>query len=287
MHDLQPGIYTIQLADTNLERCKAYTVELSGQDSKTVIGYPCHEGRNQQWEFATLGAEYSIRNVSNGSYLSIDFKNGLQELRPQVVALSYPVIWYVKLYEADDGVYRILSNSEYGFSMDIQADGLAPVFISKQQASADISQLWTLRRLRECECEHAPLSPSTVQLATHMSSINVTMTPTVKTVRGSIVFNTGDAFTAVFNIDGKQYIFVTTIGDSAYGPLFYSFTMVSLTYEHIGDLTGYYTFSATVDSNLSISATRGGHGWKIHGSLASAVAPATNMQKVQGTWFSA
>ncbi len=64
MHDLQPGIYTIQFAVTNPERRKAYTVELSGQDSKTIIGmnirhflypshqnsigYPCHEGKNQQ-----------------------------------------------------------------------------------------------------------------------------------------------------------------------------------------------------------------------------------------------
>ncbi|PBK65585.1 hypothetical protein ARMSODRAFT_1022041 [Armillaria solidipes] len=158
MHDLQPGIYTIQFAVTNPERRNTYTVELSGQDSRTIIGYPCHEGKNQQWEFATLGAGYSIRNVRNGSYMSIDFKETSQEFRPQVVASLFPAVFYVKLHEAADGVYRILSNSEYGFSMDIQAEGLAPVFLSKQRPNADSSGLWTLRRLRECE--DAPLSSS-------------------------------------------------------------------------------------------------------------------------------
>ncbi|KAK0191631.1 hypothetical protein F5146DRAFT_1049659, partial [Armillaria mellea] len=158
-------------------------------DSKTIIGYPCHEGKNQQG--------YSIRNVRNGTYMSINFKENSPELRPQVLHES-----------ADRGVQstlttvivRILSNSEYGFSMNIEAGGLAPIFLSKQHSNTDLSQLWTLQRLHECEA--APLSPPTVQLAMHMS--NVTIIPTtVKTVRGSVVSNTGDAFTAVFNIDGK------------------------------------------------------------------------------------
>ncbi|KAK0227040.1 hypothetical protein EDD85DRAFT_958283 [Armillaria nabsnona] len=284
MHDLQPGIYTIQLADANPERRKAYTVELSGQDSKTIIGYPCHEGNNQQWEFATLGAGYSIRNVRNGSYMSIDFKESFPEFRPQVVASPFPAVFYVKLHETDDGVYRILSNSEYGFSMNIEAEGLAPVFLSKQRSNANSSQLWTLQRLRECEA--SPLSSSAVQLATHMSNITI-MSPTVKTVRGSVVSNTGDAFTAVFNIDGKQHVFVATIGDGTHSPPFYSFTTVTLSYEHIGDLSGPYKFSVTVGSNLSISATKGGRGWKMHGSLASAVAPPARISNVEGTWFSA
>ncbi len=113
------------------------------------------------------------------------------------------------------------------------------------------------------------------------------MSPTVKTVRGSVVSNTGDAFTAVFNIDGKQHVFAATIGDGAHSLPFYSFTTVTLSYEHIGDLSGPYSFSVTVDSNLSIGATKGGHGWKMHGSLASAVAPPARISNVEGTWFSA
>ncbi|KAK0191632.1 hypothetical protein F5146DRAFT_1049676, partial [Armillaria mellea] len=143
--------------------------------------YPCHEGKNQQWEFATLGAGYSIRNVRNGTYMSIDFKENSAEYRPQVVASPFPAVFYVKLHESADGVYRILSNSEYGFSMNIEAGGLAPVFLSKQHSNTDLSHA----------CEAAPLSPSAVQLAMHMSNVTI-MPTTVKTVRGSVVSNTGE-----------------------------------------------------------------------------------------------
>ncbi|KAK0455691.1 uncharacterized protein EV420DRAFT_1552763 [Desarmillaria tabescens] len=104
MDDLKPGIYGIQLADPNLEKGNTH-VDLSGQDLRTIIGFSGHDGDNQRWEFATLGAGYSIRSVYNGTYLSIDFK-ALNERRPHIVASSFPVSWDVKLYDADNGLYR-------------------------------------------------------------------------------------------------------------------------------------------------------------------------------------
>ncbi|SJL01095.1 uncharacterized protein ARMOST_04411 [Armillaria ostoyae] len=152
MDDLKPGIYRIQLADPSLEKGNTH-VDLSGQDLRTIIGFPGHDGDNQRWEFATLGAGYSIRSVYNGSYLSIDFKT-LHEPRPHVVASSFPVSWDVKMYDAENGVYRIRwPDSEYVFSMGTQVDGLPPIFLSKQRSNADTSQLWCLR-----ECEGVPLS---------------------------------------------------------------------------------------------------------------------------------
>lgn len=149
---LKPGIYRIQLADPNPEKSDIH-IDLSGQDLRTIIGFSSHDGDNQRWEFATLGAGYSIRSVYNGSYLSIDFK-ALHDLRPHVVASSFPVSWDVKLYDADNGVYRIRwPNSEYVFSMDITAGDLPPVFLSKQRSNADSSQLWFFR-----ECEGVPLA---------------------------------------------------------------------------------------------------------------------------------
>lgn len=155
MDDLKPGIYGIQLADS-LEKGNTY-VDLSGQDLRTIIGFTAHGGDNQRWEFATLGAGYSIRSTYNGSYLSVDFKT-LRELRPHVVASSFPVSWDVKMYDAENGVYRIRwPDSDYVFSMGTQVDGLPPIFLSKQNSNADSSQLWCLR-----ECEGVPLSSLTL-----------------------------------------------------------------------------------------------------------------------------
>lgn len=50
-----------------------------------------------QWEFARLGAGYSIRSVHNGQYLTIE--TGMQD----VVTNAFPVSWALELdtFEAD------------------------------------------------------------------------------------------------------------------------------------------------------------------------------------------
>ena len=98
--------------------------------------------------------------------------------------------------------------------------------------------------------------------------------------------NTGNGFTAVFDIGGKQYMFAANLGD-AYGPPFYAFTTVTLSYENVGDLYGNYTFSGTVDNNLNIRSNKGGRAWRIYGALSPAVSPPAQVTDMSGTWFSA
>jgi len=82
---LVEGVYTMRNSAAS-----ETMMDLSGGDSKSIIGFPGHGLENQQWHFERLGAGWSIRSVHTGSYLTIE--KGLGDRFP-VVANAYPVAW--------------------------------------------------------------------------------------------------------------------------------------------------------------------------------------------------
>ncbi|KII84904.1 carbohydrate-binding module family 13 protein [Plicaturopsis crispa FD-325 SS-3] len=94
----EPGVYRI----VNFRSGTA--LDLSAGDKKTIMGFPSHGGENQQWEFQTLGAGFSIRNVAYGLYIS-----GAEGIREGIalVASPFPVSWVVEVDEGDRGTAMI------------------------------------------------------------------------------------------------------------------------------------------------------------------------------------
>ncbi len=77
-------------------------MDLSGADSKSLIGYPVHGLANQQWEFIPCGLGYIIRCMRPSTdghvlYLTVD-SGGVRDHAP-VIASTYPVSWNVKQTE--------------------------------------------------------------------------------------------------------------------------------------------------------------------------------------------
>jgi len=104
---LKPGIYKI----LNYEVVNK-ALDLSAADNKTVIAFPEHGWANQQWEFARLGAGYSIRSVHNGQYLTIE--TSMQD----VVANIFPVSWAFESDTFETDVWRICwPNSPFLFKV--------------------------------------------------------------------------------------------------------------------------------------------------------------------------
>ncbi|KAF9559357.1 carbohydrate-binding module family 13 protein [Agrocybe pediades] len=67
-------------------------MDLSGNDSVSVIGYPRHGGPNQQWELIFAQNGWHIKSVSSGKYLRHegDDQNGRR-----LIATHDPFLWYI------------------------------------------------------------------------------------------------------------------------------------------------------------------------------------------------
>ncbi|KAF5347436.1 hypothetical protein D9756_011108 [Leucocoprinus leucothites] len=79
-------------------------VDLSGVDNHTIIGYPYHSGRNQQWTFEWTGHSWTIRSVSSGQYLGVNGTNYADGTG--LVATSTPFEWDIWHDEADQNTFR-------------------------------------------------------------------------------------------------------------------------------------------------------------------------------------
>ncbi|KAF4622360.1 hypothetical protein D9613_009519 [Agrocybe pediades] len=66
--------------------------DLSGVDSRTVIGYGKHGGENQQWEILYNGDGWHIRSVLNGKFLALE---GNPNEGTKVIADERPFTWHL------------------------------------------------------------------------------------------------------------------------------------------------------------------------------------------------
>jgi len=79
-------------------------LDLAGYDLTTILAYGTHGGDNQKWEFAKLGAGYSIQSKHNGSFITL--KSDLAE-NGGLVATPYPVSWDLEADPYEAGLWRI------------------------------------------------------------------------------------------------------------------------------------------------------------------------------------
>ncbi|KAL4072385.1 carbohydrate-binding module family 13 protein [Scleroderma yunnanense] len=80
-------------------------LNLSGGDNHAIIGYPPHDGLNQQWEFVRQqSGNYLIRSVGTGLYLRID---GEPANDVMIVAGREPYEWYVQYERSLPGSIRL------------------------------------------------------------------------------------------------------------------------------------------------------------------------------------
>jgi len=79
-------------------------VDLSGEDNKSIIGYPYHGGKNQQWTFNWTGKSWTIHSASSNQYLGVE---GTPTDGTRLVAVNDPFEWHIWRDEANQSTYRI------------------------------------------------------------------------------------------------------------------------------------------------------------------------------------
>ncbi|KAI0795856.1 hypothetical protein C8Q75DRAFT_744126 [Abortiporus biennis] len=89
------------------------SVDLSGGDFKSIIGYPAHDGYNQLWRFEPCGGGFMIRslfqdgaNARKALYLTVE--ESLCEGTPLIVS-EFPTTWKVEWIQGPEngGIVRI------------------------------------------------------------------------------------------------------------------------------------------------------------------------------------
>ncbi|KAF9030288.1 ricin B-like lectin [Hymenopellis radicata] len=81
-------------------------IDLSGVDNKTIIGYPDHNGPNQQWTLNWIGNAWTFRSVSSGLYLGL---GGASADGTRLLAVSDAVPWHIWHDEVDATSFRIFA----------------------------------------------------------------------------------------------------------------------------------------------------------------------------------
>ncbi|EKM51068.1 uncharacterized protein PHACADRAFT_199900 [Phanerochaete carnosa HHB-10118-sp] len=137
-HSWKPGVYSLMNAKSGT------SVDLSGGDRKSIIGFPPHSGKNQQWEFLPSGEGCTIRSVFSGLYLTVEDTVGDGAT---LIASPYPVSWKVEdVSDEDVASIRILwPTDKYAF--DLADFGSVTPGTKVQLASSrsdERSQRWNL-----------------------------------------------------------------------------------------------------------------------------------------------
>ncbi|KIM60270.1 carbohydrate-binding module family 13 protein [Scleroderma citrinum Foug A] len=122
-------------------------LDLSGGDNRSIIGYPPHNGPNQQWRFERLeNGNYLIQSVGTGLYLRID---GEPANDVRVVAGRDRYEWYVKDEPSTPGSIRIYVPGRY-INIDLSDHGNpdpgTPIALWDQWEPGQ-NQLWRLQQV--------------------------------------------------------------------------------------------------------------------------------------------
>ncbi|CAL1702567.1 unnamed protein product [Somion occarium] len=91
------------------------TLDLSGGDNKSLIGYDWHGGENQKWILERQGSGWTFKNAASGLYFSVE---GNAEDGSPVTASENPTQWDIWPDEEDGSVYRIfLPNTRFNIDL--------------------------------------------------------------------------------------------------------------------------------------------------------------------------
>ncbi|KAH8827053.1 ricin B-like lectin [Flagelloscypha sp. PMI_526] len=83
-------------------------VDLSAYDGKSIIGYPWHNGTNQQWTLKWADNGWHIVSVENGYFMSFDATaaNGVNVTGVATIS-SEPSVWHIWQDEDNKKAFRI------------------------------------------------------------------------------------------------------------------------------------------------------------------------------------
>nr|AEE98237.1 ricin B-like lectin [Macrolepiota procera] len=124
---------------------KAGTViDLSGEDNKSIIGYPYHSGKNQQWTFNWTGKAWTLRSASSGSYLGIE---GTPAGGTRLVAVNDPFEWHIWRDEANENAFRIfVPFTNYNLDLSGYGDTTPGTPVQLWWTWEGLHQTWTIDR---------------------------------------------------------------------------------------------------------------------------------------------
>lgn len=118
-------------------------VDLSGVDNHTIIGYPYHSGRNQQWTFEWTGHSWTIRSVSSGQYLGVNGTNYADGTG--LVATSTPFEWDIWHDEADQNTFRFfVHDTHYNWDLNNYGDATPGEPITLWYTWNGLHQTWRI-----------------------------------------------------------------------------------------------------------------------------------------------
>ncbi|KAI0072616.1 hypothetical protein K474DRAFT_1667604 [Panus rudis PR-1116 ss-1] len=157
--DLQTSVFTL----TNVR--SGSTLDVSGADGKTLIGYPFHGGQNQQWQVDQLGPGCLIRGVAHGTYLT--FEDDRIECC-QLVMSEFPVTWKLESVrtEGSDSYIRIQwPNGKFAAHLADDGSGTPGAKVQLRPTNLDDdSQVW---RLSPCSTRKLAPEPVTTRTVHH------------------------------------------------------------------------------------------------------------------------
>jgi len=110
-------------------------IDLSGTDNHSIIGWPYHNGLNQQWKLTWVGAiGWTFQNVATNLYLGV--QSGTLTNGTLLVGVNQPTGWDIWHDSVDPTTYRIFvpGAKPPGLNLDLANYGVS--------TPGDPIQLW-------------------------------------------------------------------------------------------------------------------------------------------------
>ncbi|KDQ49766.1 carbohydrate-binding module family 13 protein [Jaapia argillacea MUCL 33604] len=116
------------------------SLDLSGGDGRSIIGYPYHSGANQQWVVQSYNAGWTFRSVSSGLYIGIDGTPG--DGTPLIVTTT-PTEWDIWHDEIDSTKYRVfLPNTPLNWDLAEHGNPTPGTLVTLWSKWAGTNQTW-------------------------------------------------------------------------------------------------------------------------------------------------
>ncbi|KAG6844367.1 hypothetical protein H0H87_007443 [Tephrocybe sp. NHM501043] len=133
------NVYTITNAKSGT------VIDLSGEDNRSIIGFPGYGTPNQQWKLEWTNIGWTFQSVGSGQYLGID---GSNTDGTRLVAVSNPFGWHIWHDEVDPSTYRIfVPNTEFNIDLYARGSSVPGTPITLWYKWAGIHQTWKFARV--------------------------------------------------------------------------------------------------------------------------------------------
>ncbi|SJL15871.1 uncharacterized protein ARMOST_19379 [Armillaria ostoyae] len=128
-----------------IRNAKSGTVlDLSGVDNTAIIGYPDHNGANQQWTLTWTGRSWTFRSVSSNQYLGLAGASGNGT---KLLAVAEPFEWDIWHDEIDQTTFRVFApNTTYNFDLWNYGDSVPGDPITLWTKWNGLHQTWRFER---------------------------------------------------------------------------------------------------------------------------------------------